>query len=550
MKMTPSNEIATFVHELGESAELVGAQARAGLETLAGAALYLMQEGFGRVGGRRMAAALSALTGISMLLSACGPSQSGRQTGETQPVVTAVEPTETKLPPQIEPTPTAIILNKSEFGIVQSNETDPQKIKLEEKYAQTIIAEAKQRIASLSDVPEEDIQYLRLGRVMPDGSVATTAELILAKNSENPAINNLYLVSQINGSRVEEVYSPLFVDDTGELAKIVFIDPSTGDPEIWMEEIQGKPGKMKVYLLGGGTLEVELDLISAMSSGKSASLIDMSSMPQFAEGANGPEYKLGNKTYSLDIKTGQWVERVDGYMSQLDIIFESPEQELTYNGAQIHGQTSVDKSAGALRITELTIEPETQAELSMRALHNIFLPDEEDNEANLRAFTRKLAEVQNGTRDCIEFMRTVRMYDANGNGAASEMTIVPACGVSSVPEGATEVKSVNFITGIGADWNEDEQKYMPKSNMAWFNITTLTDVGSGIMFDKQTSTMNVFVGLSSSVSLDRTKLNVARSFEVALYWLKAISRGKGLMLKNYQSLEDRGQTWTGDLQIK
>lgn len=238
------------------------------------------------------------------------------------------------------------------------------------------------------------------------------------------------------------------------------------------------------------------------------------------------------------------------YLSQLDIVFESPEQLLKYNGAKIGGQTSVDKSAGLLRLGEVTIKQETLAKLSMRALHNMLFPEEEDTDATLKDFASRLAEIQAGSRDCAELMRTVTMYDANGSGEPTEMVIVPSCGASPVPTGATEVKNVDFTIGYGAVWSESEQKYLTKPEMPWFELTTITDLGSGLMFDAETGTVHIFVGLSSSIASEKIKSGISSGFETTLYWLQKHILGKRLRLSNTEKFYDNGLTWDDDIQVK
>lgn len=240
----------------------------------------------------------------------------------------------------------------------------------------------------------------------------------------------------------------------------------------------------------------------------------------------------------------------EGYASQLDITFESPEQVLRYNGATITGKVNVDNSAASHGIHEMTMTPDLQAKLSMRALHNIFLPDEDDNDANLAAFTKKLAAIQTGNGSCADFARTISMYDANGSGEPTEMTIVPACGASSVPDGAVEVKSINFVTGSWYVWSEELGKNVANPDFPWYDVV-IAGGGGGVLFDSITGELKVMNGLSF---LDRAGENgttqVASVFEITLDYLKHFFVGKSFKLTSAQRYENRAITWQNGLQIK
>jgi len=237
------------------------------------------------------------------------------------------------------------------------------------------------------------------------------------------------------------------------------------------------------------------------------------------------------------------------YLSQLDIVFESPEQQLKYNGAEIGGQTSVDRSAASHGIHEVTMTPELQAKLSMRALHNIFMPEEEDNDVNLAAFTKKLANVQAGNGSCADFVRTISIYDINGSGAPSEITIVPACRLSPVPEGAMEIKSVNFVTGSWYVWSEELGKHIANPDYTWYEVV-IAGGGGGILFDKTTNTLEIMVGLPFQADAQNRSGWVSTQIEDTLAWLSYYSLGKSLTLSSDQKYYLRGQKWASDLQVK
>jgi len=239
------------------------------------------------------------------------------------------------------------------------------------------------------------------------------------------------------------------------------------------------------------------------------------------------------------------------YLSQLDIVFESPEQQFKYNGAEIGGQTSVDRSAASHGIHEVTMTPELQAKLSMRALHNIFMPEEEDNDVNLAAFTKKLANVQAGNGSCADFTRTISMYDANGGGEPTEMTIVPACGTNSVPAGAVEVKSIDFVTGSWYVWSEELGKNVANPNYPWYKVV-VAGGGAGVLFDPSSGELTVMNGVAflDDAQSANGKAQIVRDFEVTLDYLRSFSRGKDFKLSNTQKHLDRGLKWVGNIQIK
>jgi len=240
----------------------------------------------------------------------------------------------------------------------------------------------------------------------------------------------------------------------------------------------------------------------------------------------------------------------ESYLNQLNITFESPEQQLKYNGAQIGGQTSVDSSAASHGIHEVIMTPELQAKLSMRALHNIFLPEEADNDADLAAFAKKLADIQAGNGSCAGFARNITMYEANSSGDPSEITIVPLCGLSDVPAGATEIRSINFVTGSWYVWSEELGKNVANPDFPWYDVV-IAGGGGGVLFDSTTGELKVMNGLSF---LDRAGENgttqVASVFEITLDYLKHFFAGKSFKLTSAQRYENRAITWRNGLQIK
>lgn len=241
----------------------------------------------------------------------------------------------------------------------------------------------------------------------------------------------------------------------------------------------------------------------------------------------------------------------NSYANQLDIVYESPEQQLQYNGAEIGGQTSVDRSATSHGVHEITMTPDLQAKLSMRALHNILLPEEEDNDANLAAFTKRLAEIQAGNGSCADFARTIPIYDANGSGKPTEMTVVPACGTSPVPAGAVEIKSVNFVTGSWYVWSEELGKNVPNPDYPWYDVA-VAGGGGGVLFDPTSGELRVMNGVAFLDDADSAngKAQIARDFEVTLNYLKFFSRGKVFKLSNTQKQLDRALKWFGGMQVK
>ena len=132
------------------------------------------------------------------------------------------------------------------------------------------------------------------------------------------------------------------------------------------------------------------------------------------------------------------------YLEQLNITYSSkPVEVMAADGTDLLTtmQVNVDRSASSHGVNTIEIKPDTQRWLAARALHNLLLPQEEDTPENLAAFEKMLAEIQRGERPCSDLAKQVSMYTTTSTGPET-LTLVPACGASAVPEGATAVKGV------------------------------------------------------------------------------------------------------------
>ncbi len=220
---------------------------------------------------------------------------------------------------------------------------------------------------------------------------------------------------------------------------------------------------------------------------------------------------------------------------KLDIIF-TDSQEMNVGGVTITGSTSVDASARSLGLLELMIDPNTLDDLSARALHNFFASEGTDNASEAAAW---LKACKAGT----PAERTAEVYTTTGGMTPEKLQMVMDCG-QEIPEGAVAIKGVEFVYGKWFKRAEGNNGgvYSADPEMPWLDVVIKTSGNlSGLMVDKKTGTLKVFMGMQFNTDAEHVQAMSAGNTEVSLDWIKKYPKGMVLKMSNVQG--NRALDW-------
>lgn len=225
-------------------------------------------------------------------------------------------------------------------------------------------------------------------------------------------------------------------------------------------------------------------------------------------------------------------EEVEGYIDKLELIYESPMKEVRFGGADgpvINVGLAVEHSGLSHGIGRVEMPDPLLAETTMRALHSIFAPEEEDTPENLQAFADKLAAIQRGDPgvSCADVMHSLKVYNANGNGGSEVLNLVPPCGLSPVPEGVTELSGgVKMVYGSWYTASDEGGKNVPDIDAKWFNTVTDAGDGYGVLLDQEQGILYIFIGAGSTMREEKTNLYVGMYTQMMVDWLEKYSQGE------------------------
>lgn len=247
------------------------------------------------------------------------------------------------------------------------------------------------------------------------------------------------------------------------------------------------------------------------------------------------------KGYLFEQDTNEW-NPIIKYAKRMNIIFTSAIEDVQVGrrGPTVSGSTNVD--GHPYRLNEITIIPETLAKLIARAQHNIFMPQEEDNDANLANFTKTLTEIQSGERPCEELTRTIKAYDFNGSGEAENITLTPDCGSSVSPAGIISIKKVHFVYGNYYTQNA-EGETISNPELPWIDMILPGGTCAGMLIDKEKGELWLFTGVSPFTADSQHKQGLAKHTELVLDWLAKSGWETRFFLKSSQPHYELGLRW-------
>lgn len=243
---------------------------------------------------------------------------------------------------------------------------------------------------------------------------------------------------------------------------------------------------------------------------------------------------------------------VTSYLSDLDIVFTSPLQEVKYgnDGPTVSGMTSVDMSASGKGISEVIFNNETMAKVTLRAWMRIIHPELDDNDANLKIFADKLAAVQRGEpgSSCDEVTRTISAYTTDGGGKQN-ITIAPDCGASVPSEGTVVLGKTNIVFGRWAHTDPATYAETPIDSAPWLDVVVPDGEGAGLVIDKNTRELKLFVSFTDNIENNPSN-SVTTGVEVMYKWLASAMQGKELFLNRSEVEYNKGKIWAGGVTVK
>ncbi|MBI3174065.1 MAG: hypothetical protein HYZ25_10115 [Chloroflexi bacterium] len=238
--------------------------------------------------------------------------------------------------------------------------------------------------------------------------------------------------------------------------------------------------------------------------------------------------------------TEEAVEVEKSYLTNLHLKETDTIENYQYgkNGPVVSASVYVDQSAWIHGVQEVTMPDELLAELNMRALHALFMPNEADDEASLKTFAERWSKVQKGELPAKELEVTVNIFDANKNATEGEQVMLA---LGEVGEDVVNIKSVAFVVGAFYD-NPEQGVTLVGKDTPWFFKITPSGSGAGALLDKNIGKLYIFIGLSDLVTKDRSELQVPTYFELAITWLKYFGNNDpAFTVSNTQKYADRGR---------
>jgi hypothetical protein len=219
-----------------------------------------------------------------------------------------------------------------------------------------------------------------------------------------------------------------------------------------------------------------------------------------------------------------------GYLSELEFKQTSAIEGYEYGkgGPKIDAAVSVDQSAGGHGFSEVIMPDKMLGQFTLRALHSMFAPTEPDDKASLDAFAAKWAAAQNGGEP---LNLTINTFDANKKSEKAEpMTLVFAGDGAVLPEGSIVIKKVNFVVGA---WYENPEMgvFVSGKDTPWFKMASEAGVGFGVMVDKSTGEIYLFVGVNYLADESNRQISVGAFMNELIKWLSRMGMGLGPKLE-------------------
>jgi len=208
-----------------------------------------------------------------------------------------------------------------------------------------------------------------------------------------------------------------------------------------------------------------------------------------------------------------------GYLSSLNFKETVAVDNFEYMGAPVSVTFNIDSSA--TNIHNITMPDELAARIGTLALEALFAPEQSQDDAGLKAFNEQR---KNGILTI-----TIDTFDANKRTQKPEkMTLALAGEGMEVPVDTMQVKRVNFVYGY---WYENPEQgiFTVSEDTPWFTLShkQRDGIGFGILVDKNSSDLYVFVGFNYLVKDSQTLARTLGGYTYTSFeWLRLIALGK------------------------
>jgi len=242
----------------------------------------------------------------------------------------------------------------------------------------------------------------------------------------------------------------------------------------------------------------------------------------------------------------------DGYLSDLNFKENSSITDFEYMGVVLSATTNVEQSGWGHGIHEVIMPDELLAKITLRVLHALFAPSEADDEASLKAFCERWANVRSGETSANISSIIIKSFDANRKtDKPEEMTLVLNGMEGQVHGASVIINNVNIVYGAWYD-DSDPTKMGVSSETPWFHLVTQGGNGSGVLIDSRNNALFIFIGMPYIVNEENSHIFVGTSTELAIDYLRYFSQGKGnnFHLTSTQKQLDDGRIWISQVMIK
>jgi hypothetical protein len=232
----------------------------------------------------------------------------------------------------------------------------------------------------------------------------------------------------------------------------------------------------------------------------------------------------------------------EGYLDKLDVKF-LPEQNIEWNGIKLEIPVTTGATNGIRAYegsTKVEIGANTLSKKALEMMHNIFLPNEDLTDENLRTFAETLAKIEKGELPPSTYGATFKTVDPGGLGEPREITLVPPSG-GIVSVGAIEMSGLTMVYG----------RY-PSNSGDWYKEIFPSKTGAGLMIGNEGEVF-VYIGMreSTQISTGYVPMALAEGTELAIEWLRSEVQGKKYTLKMISGEQDRlARTWMNDIHVK
>lgn len=240
-----------------------------------------------------------------------------------------------------------------------------------------------------------------------------------------------------------------------------------------------------------------------------------------------------------------------GYLDSLNINWSDEHDGSLWNGIEVGMPIVIGVDKDSLRGRASGVDYVSNDILMQKALQMLralFDSDSGGKLDGLEGFARTLADIRVGKPVDVDWQNgtKLKVFDANGNGQAEEIWLMPDRGGIDIPAQAMEIKGLRIVYGDWVDLGMVSGVEV-NDNAPWFNVIDQVGGGGGVMFNWDTGELVVLIGLQQDYGVEDTiSEKMALGTEEVIDWLAS---GMRLTLKRVQSQWDRAVIWSDQIDI-